>query len=112
MRLLLILAGGISIIAFAWYGATLVWTTAMVAEFERYGLSHQRVLIGALQLAGSAGLLLGFWFRPLLPLAAGSLAVMMLVAIGYRLQVRDPWVALLPAIALCGLNLFLVVKTR
>lgn len=112
MTLLVAIAGGISIIAFAWHGATLVWTPAMVAEFARYGLSGQRVLIGALQLAGSAGLLAGFWFRPLLPLAAGSLAVMMLVAIGYRLQGRDPLVAIVPAIALCALNLFLVITTR
>jgi hypothetical protein len=110
--MLVILAGGISIIAFGWHGASLIWTQAMVADFERYGLSQYRGFVGALHLAGSAGLLLGFWFRPLLPFAAGSLALMMLVAIGYRLQVRDPWLASLPAVALFGINLFLVARTR
>jgi len=110
--MLVILAGGISIIAFGWHGASLVWTQAMVADFERYGLRDQRLIIGALQLAGSAGLLLGFWFRPLLPLAAGSLALMMLVAIGFRLQDREPLLAMLPAIVLCVLNVLLVAQTR
>lgn len=112
MPVLVILAGGISIVAFAWYGASLLWTQAMVADFGRYGLSQYRVLVGVLQLAGSAGLLLGFWVRPLLPLASGGLALMMLAAIGYRIQLRDPLLAMLPAIAFLGLNLFLVAKTR
>ncbi|MDX2261270.1 MAG: DoxX family protein [Gemmatimonadales bacterium] len=112
MPMLVILAGGISIIAFGWHGASLIWTQAMVADFARYGLSPYRSVIGTLHLAGSAGLLLGFWFRPLLPLAAGSLALMMLVAIGYRLHDRDPLLAILPAIVLCVLNVVLVAQTR
>lgn len=108
MQLLATIARGVSIISFAWYGASLLWSQAMAADFERYGLSRYRVLVGALQLAGSAGLVLGFWFRPLVPLAAGGLALMMLVAIHARIRVRDSVITMLPAVAFCCLNLCIV----
>jgi uncharacterized membrane protein YphA (DoxX/SURF4 family) len=63
--------------------------------------------VGVLQLAGSAGLLVGFWFRPLALFAAGGLALMMLVAIGARIQARDSVIAMLPAAAYCCLNLYI-----
>lgn len=112
MYVLVSIACGISIVAFAWHGAALIWTQAMAADFARYGLTRQRTLVGALHLAGSAGLLLGLWFRPLLPFAAGGLALLMLIAIGFRMQVRDPLRTIVPAVAFCALNLFVVTATR
>ena len=112
MYALVSIACGISIVAFAWHGVALIWTQAMAADFARYGLGHQRALAGAFHLAGSAGLLLGLWVRPLLPFAAGGLALLMLIAIGFRLKVRDPLPTILPAIAFCAVNVFLVVATR
>ncbi len=107
MQLLATIARGLSIISFAWYGASLLWSQAMAADFERYGVGRFRVLVGLLQLAGSAGLILGYWYPPLVPLAAGGLALMMLVAIALRIQVRDPALAMLPAAFFCGLNLYI-----
>jgi len=108
MQLLATLARGLSIISFAWYGASLLWSQAMAADFARYGLGRFRVAVGVLQLAGSVGLLAGFWFRPLVPLAAGGLAAMMLVALGARIQVRDSILSMVPAAAYCALNLYIV----
>ena len=108
MQLLAAIARGLSIISFAWYGASLLWSQAMADDFARYDLSRYRVVVGVLQIAGSAGLLVGFWFRPLVPLAAGGLAVMMLVAVGARIQVRDAVLSMLPAAAYCALNLYIV----
>jgi uncharacterized membrane protein YphA (DoxX/SURF4 family) len=107
MQLLATIARGLSIISFGWYGASLLWSQAMAADFARYGLSRYRVMVGVLQLAGSAGLLVGFWFRPLALFAAGGLALMMLVAIGARIQARDSVIAMLPAAAYCCLNLYI-----
>ena len=53
---------GVSAIAFAWYGGTLLGKQTMVPEFESYGMARFRTLTGVLQLAGSAGLVLGYPF--------------------------------------------------
>lgn len=112
MDALVSIACGISIVAFAWHGAALIWTQTMAADFARYGLTRHRAIVGALHLVGSAGLLLGLWSRPILPLAAGGLALLMLIAIGFRMQVRDPLRTIVPAIAFCALNVFVVTATR
>lgn len=82
----------------------------MVAEFERYRVPKLRQITGALQLAAGAGLIAGYFYRPLLLSAAAGLAVMMLVGVGIRVRIRDPWYAALPAAILMLLNVFIVVR--
>jgi hypothetical protein len=62
-----------------------------------------------LEMAAGAGLLAGLRFRPLLLLAAGGLAMMMLAAILVRLRVRDSMVSVIPAALLFALNLFILL---
>lgn len=100
---------GISAIAFAWYGVTLLGKQTMVPEFENYGMARLRTLTGVLQLAGSAGLMLGGWYRPLLLLSAAGLALMMVVAVVVRVRCGDKIAAMVPAAALCALNSYIVV---
>lgn len=102
-------AQGISMVSFAWYGMLCLFSDRMVGEFERYGLARFRPLTGALQLAGSLGLLAGYRSRPLLLLSAAGLAALMVAGIIARLRIRDPIVAMLPAFAFFSLNLLLVV---
>ena len=109
MQLVVAVARGISVISFAWYGATLLSSQAMAVDFARYGLGRYRVLVGTLQLAGSLGLVIGSWFPPLVVLSAGGLALMMLVAVAARLRVGDRVVAMLPALAFGVLNLYIAV---
>ena len=80
----------------------------MVAEFERYRLAGFRSLTGVLQVAGSLGLLAGYFYLPLLLLSAGGLAVMMVLGMLVRLRIRDPLFAAIPAFALFTLNIFIV----
>ena len=37
----------------------------MKRDFERFGLSHLRVLTGSLEVLGALGLMAGFWWPPL-----------------------------------------------
>lgn len=103
------IAAAVSSASFLWYGASLVRSRAMEAEFERYHLAPYRTLTGALQIAAAAGLLAGLRVRPLLLLSAGGLAAMMLGAIVVRVRVGDPLPATIPALLLLCLNLFIVM---
>jgi len=100
----------LSIVCFAWYGASCFWSETIVLEFNRYGLARHRKLTGTLQLAASLGLILGHWFRPILLLSAGGLTVMMFLAVVTRFKIRDPLYAAIPAFALFLLNLFIVTS--
>lgn len=108
MQIAIAVLQGLLIIAFAWYGAMALFSRAMVAEFERYGLARFRAMTGALQMAGSAGLLAGYAYRPLLLFSAGGLAAMMLLGVLVRIRIRDPIHEALPAFALMCLNLVVV----
>lgn len=110
MQLVTAVAQGLSIVAFAGYGSHALLSDGMVAEFERYGVARLRVLIATLQIVGSAALLAGYFFRPLLLLSAGGFTAMMLVALIVRIGIRDPISAMLPAFVLMCLNVFLVVS--
>ena len=104
-------AQGISVIAFGWYGLGCFFSQEMVREFERYQVPRMRILTGTLQVAGSLGLLAGYFYAPLLRLSAGGLALMMFFAVVTRFRIRDPLVAAIPAFSLCALNTFLVVAS-
>ena len=103
------IAAALSSVSFLLYGASLFGSHAMVAEFERYRLAPYRTLIGALEMAAGVGLLVGLRSRPLLLLAAGGLAGLMLGGIVVRLRVRDPLVSTIPAVLLLCLNVFILL---
>lgn len=110
MQLATLLAQAISMIAFGWYGASALLSSKVAVEFERYGLANLRLLTGALQVVGSAGLALGFIVRPALMVSAAGFSVMMFLALLVRVKIRDPLLAAVPALVLMCLNLFLVVR--
>ena len=103
------IAAALSSACFLLYGASLFGSRVMVAEFERYHLAPYRTLVGALEIAAGAGLLVGLRFRPLLLLSAGGLTAMMFGAIVVRLRVRDPLVSATPAVVLLCVNLFILL---
>ena len=107
MPLITMMAQGLSMVLFIWYGLTCLFSERMVSEFTRYHLSHLRVLTGALQLAGGLGILVGHFYRPILLLSAGGLAMMMFVALLTRFRIRDPLPLAIPSFCLCILNIFI-----
>ena len=63
----------------------------MVAEFERYGVSQFRTLVGYLELAGGLGQVIGYYYSQYLFAAASlGLATLMFMAIILRLRLQDP----------------------
>jgi len=102
-----VIAQTISAILFAWYGLNALLSESMVAEFKRYRLARLRVLTGMLQVAASLGIIIGHFYRPILLISTGGLAMMMFLGVITRVRIKDPLSAAIPALALCVLNLFI-----
>ncbi len=102
-----IIAQCLSAIAFASYGVACFFSPHIRSEFERYRLAGLRRITGFLEIAGAAGLLAGFFYDPLRILAAGCLALLMTFAILARVRIKDSFLAMLPAIVLLVLNIFI-----
>ena len=106
MNHLLEAAQAISALGFLGYGIACLTTRRMQAEFVRYRLPQLRVLTGTLQIAAGMGLVLGYAYPWLAMLASLGLSLMMIVALGVRLKIKDPVAGFLQALACLLLNGF------
>lgn len=79
----------------------------MRREFERYGYPRYRKLVGALQLLGATGLLVGFYAPWAGQVGSGGLALLMLLGIGVRIKIKDTVLQTLPAFAYMLINAYL-----
>ena len=79
----------------------------MKQEFLRYRLASQRISVGALQWFAGIGLLAGMSQPWMGQLAAGGLALMMLIAVIVRIQIKDTIPQTLPALFYLALNTYL-----
>lgn len=104
MNLALILFSALS---FLGYGLACFFSTHIRREFDRYRLGSQRALVGALQLGAVLGLLAGLHLPGLGRAAAGGLALMMLVAVGVRIKIKDTFLQTTPALFYLTLNTYL-----
>ena len=98
-----------SALSFLSYGLGCFFSDYLKGEFRRYQLSAQCQLVGALQCAAALGLLAGFEMPWLGQAAAGGLALMMLVALGVRIRIRDSFGQMLPALGYLALNAYLCI---
>lgn len=97
-------------LAFIFFGLSCLFSPQMRLEFQRYGLTRQRSLVGALQLLGGVGVLVGITvYLPILPFALAGLFLLMVLGVMVRIRIRDPFRQLLPAAAFAMLNLFLLI---
>lgn len=94
----------LSAFAFVFYGILCLSTNHMKAEFERYGLSRFRNLVGVLEVCGGLGLMLGFSYPILHLVSSAGLSLLMLLGLRARLKVGDPIASLLPAFILLIMN--------
>lgn len=99
----------ISIVLFMYYGLAVLVSSAMVEDFERFGLARFRKLTGVLELIGSLGLILGYFVPQFTVAAAGGLTLMMGVGVVVRLRCRDSLTDALPATVMLLINLYIVV---
>ena len=81
----------ISSLLFLVYGLLCIKTNHMVEEFERYGVSRFRTLVGYLELLGGAGQLFGyFYLQPLYILATTGLFSAHVYGSGTQNELKDP----------------------
>lgn len=104
LNLALLLFSALSFVA---YGLACFLSPYIKREFERYRLGRQRSLVGALQLAAALGLLAGLELPWAGRAAAGGLALMMLVAVGVRIKIKDTLLQTIPALLYLALNTYL-----
>ena len=105
--LILVLFTGLSFVA---YGINSFISKRMKSEFERWNLKKERKAIASCQLIGGAALLFGFESKIMLVLSSSFLGVMMLVAIGVRIKVRDNISDILPAFAYLVLSAIILYE--
>ena len=96
-----------SAISFLGYGAACFLSSYMKREFDRYHLGAQRTLVGGLQLCAAIGLLAGLNQPWMGRAAAAGLALMMLVAVGVRIKIKDTLPKTIPALIYLALNTYL-----
>ena len=84
----------------------------VVAEFKQFGLSDVvRNAVGAVKIALATLLIVGIWFPPVVPLAAGGMAVFMLAAQFFHFKAGNPFIKKLPSLILLLLCAFILVQT-
>ena len=98
-----------SALSFLGYGLGCFFSAYLQQEFRRYHLGAQCRLVGILQCLAALGLIAGFWLPWLGQAAAAGLALMMLVALGVRIRIRDRFEQMLPALGYLALNVYLCV---
>lgn len=93
--------------SFMIYGVGCFLSTRAIKEFQRYKMSNWRKTTGALQIATSLGLLIGFYIPIATTLSSAVLAGMMFVALLVRRRIRDSALKAAPATFYFALNLYL-----
>lgn len=96
-----------SAVSFFSYGTACFLHPRLKQEFVRYGFGPQRGVIGGLQVLAACGLLAGLIHPWMGKAAAGGLSLMMLVAVGVRIKIRDNFLQTLPAATYLGINGYL-----
>ena len=94
-----------SAISFLGYGSACFLSSNMKREFERYRLGSQRTLVGGLQLCAAIGLLAGLSQPWMGRAAAAGLALMMLIAVGVRIKIKDSLPQTTPALVYLAINM-------
>ena len=97
-------------ISFLFYGFSCLFTQHMIDEFNRYGVPQFRRLIGALEVSGGVGLLVGYFVPFIQILAACGLALLMLCGCLLRIKIRDSLIQILPAFTFLLVSLYVLFK--
>lgn len=100
-----------SSISFIAYGISYFSTPHMKNEFKRFGVEKLGLLTILLEFIGAAGLLVGLYVNLILSISALGLAVLMFLALAYRVKQKDSWWISLPAFLYMLLNAYIFWTT-
>jgi DoxX-like family len=93
-----------SSLSFMGYGIAYFTSPNMKIEFKRFGLEKVGTLTAVLEILGAVGLLVGLKVPIILSVAAGGLALLMLLGVATRIKVKDSLWITLPALFYMLLN--------
>ncbi|WP_225901957.1 DoxX family protein [Zobellia barbeyronii] len=100
-----------SAFSFLFFGFGCFFIPQMKNEFIRYGLAKFRKVVGVLQLVGGLGLLLGYFYSPIVQAAAAlSLSILMVLGFAVRLKIRDGIFQSAPSLLYAILNGYIYYK--
>lgn len=102
--MILLLLSLASAAAFFFYGYETLFAVPPRGEYERYGMPRVRVFVGAMQVLGAAGLLIGLAVSVIGALAAAGLTLMMLLGLLVRYRIHDAPRLMIPAASLATIN--------
>ena len=108
LYLILVVFSGVS---FVIYGILLFNSSRMKADFERFELKKYTNLVGALEILGGLGLIVGIVFEILLTISSFGLATLMLLGVFTRLKVRDNFELIIPALFFLVLNSYIFYES-
>ena len=83
----------------------------MKSDFERFELKKYTNLVGALEILGGLGLIVGIVFEILLTISSFGLATLMLLGVFTRLKVRDNFELIVPALFFLVLNSYIFYES-
>ncbi len=105
INLSLILLSGVS---FVIYGILLFFSKKMQEEFIRFKLEKFILLVGALELLGGVGVLLGIQYNWILIFSSLGLGVLMMLGFITRLKLKDSFLLSFPSLFFMLLNFYIL----
>jgi DoxX-like family len=97
----------LSSLSFIFYAISYFVGTNMKNEFKRFNLEKLGLLVIILEILGALGLLVGIWYKPLLIFSAAGLALLMLLGVIVRFNLKDSLWITIPALFYMCLNAFI-----
>jgi hypothetical protein len=108
---ILIVSVLVSSFSFLFYAISYFVGSHMKNEFKRFNLEKLGLLVIMLEILGSFGLFVGIWYEPLLLLSSAGLALLMLLGVIVRLNLKDSLWITIPALFYMGLNAYIFYLT-
>lgn len=101
----------LSSFSFIFYSISYFVGTHMKNEFKRFNLEKLGLLVIILEILGALGLLAGIWYKPLLMLSSGGLALLMFLGVAVRFNLKDSLWITIPALFYMVLNGYIFYVT-
>ena len=80
----------------------------MKNEFKRFELEKLGLLTIIVEFLGALGLLIGLYFKPILLISSGGLALLMLLGLIVRIKSKDSFWVSIPALFYMVLNIYIL----
>lgn len=101
----------LSSFSFIIYAISYFVGTHMKNEFKRFNLEKLGLLVIILEILGALGLFIGIWYKPLLLLSSGGLALLMFLGVAVRFNLKDSLWITIPALFYMALNGYIFYVT-